>query len=112
AEGMRKGPNINMKRATMMRRQPGRLIARGLLPFAFCLLPSACVHAAEIELRSECNASGLVRLGDVAEIHATDAAEIKRLQEMELFPAPAVGNKSFVRAREIQDLLALRGMNL
>jgi flagella basal body P-ring formation protein FlgA len=96
------------KLARVLSRQIWRL-ASGLLPFAFCLLPS---YAAEIQLRSECNASGLVRLGDVAEIHSPEAGEVKELKEIELFPAPAVGGKSYVRAREIQDLLALRGINL
>ncbi|HVX15069.1 MAG TPA: flagellar basal body P-ring formation chaperone FlgA [Pirellulales bacterium] len=68
--------------------------------------------AAEIQLRSECQASGLVRLGDVAEIHTDVSSELASLKEIELFPAPAVGGKSFVRAREVQDLLALRGVNL
>jgi flagella basal body P-ring formation protein FlgA len=83
---------------------------------AFCLLPSAfCLcsaSAAEIEMRAECQANGLVRLGDVAEIHSHDAAELAQLKAIELFPAPAVGGKSFVRAREVQDLLALRGVKL
>lgn len=84
----------------------------------FCLLPSAFylvgapTDAAEIHLKSECNATGLVRLGDIAEIHSNDAAEISRLKETELFPAPPIGGKSFVRAREVQDLLALRGVSL
>lgn len=69
-------------------------------------------QAAEIQLKSECNASGLVRLGDVAEIHSHDPAEVRELKDIELFPAPPPGGKSLVRAREVQDLLALRGMNL
>lgn len=84
---------------------------------AFILYPSSFILsdilAAELQLRSECDcSSGLVRLADVAEIHASDPAEAKSLGEIELFPAPAAGNKAFVRAREIQDLLALRGINL
>jgi flagella basal body P-ring formation protein FlgA len=69
-------------------------------------------HAAEIQVRGECNVSGLVKLGDVAEIHATDSEEAAKLKEIELFPAPPTGGKSFVRTREVQDLLALRGLNL
>jgi flagella basal body P-ring formation protein FlgA len=53
----------------------------------------------------------LVRLGDVAEIHTNDPAEAARLKAVELFPAPPVGGKSFIRAREVQDLLALRGVD-
>jgi flagella basal body P-ring formation protein FlgA len=97
------------------RRVAGFRILRSVISLGgtFCLLPSAfCLYAAEIHLRGECNASGLVRLGDVAEIHANDAGEATHLKEIELFPAPPVGGKSFVRAREVQDLLALRGVNL
>lgn len=83
----------------------------------YCVVVWLCgalvCNAAEIHLRGECQcASGLVRLGDVAEIHAADATESARLAEIELCAAPAAGSKSFIRAREIQDLLALRGLNL
>lgn len=92
---------------------PRRFVGQCLL---FCLLPSSfCLYsasAAEIEMRAECQASGLVRLGDVAQIHTHDAAELERLKAIELFPAPATGGKTFVRAREVLDLLALRGLKL
>ncbi|HWB07705.1 MAG TPA: flagellar basal body P-ring formation chaperone FlgA [Pirellulales bacterium] len=92
------------------RMRPG--FARVVVFLAILLLGSAHSGAAEIQVRSECDASGLVRLGDVAEIHATDPGEAAKLKEIELFPAPSVGGKSFVRTRELQDLLALRGINL
>lgn len=77
------------------------------------LCSTLILNAAEIHLRSECHCTkGLVRLGDVAEIRAADAGEAAKLGEIELCAAPASGSKSFVRAREIQDLLALRGLNL
>ena len=82
-----------------------------LLLSAFCLGNALC-YAADIQLKSECQAGGLVRLGDVAEIHAADGQEQERLEAIELFPAPAVGGKAFVRAREVQDILALRGLDL
>jgi flagella basal body P-ring formation protein FlgA len=69
--------------------------------------------AAELRLREECRCTqSLVRLGDIAEIHAADAEQAHQLEAIELFPAPAVGRRRFVRAREVQDLLALRGLNL
>ena len=69
--------------------------------------------AAELRLREECRCTqSLVRLGDIAEIHAADAEQARQLEAIELFPAPAVGRRRFVRAREVQDLLALRGLNL
>jgi len=89
-----------------------RSLVRSVVFVSLFALRGASVPAAEIQIRGECNASGLVRLGDVAEIHANDPAEAAKLKEMELFPAPPTGGKSFVRTRELQDLLALRGVNL
>lgn len=90
-----------------------RLLLSFLLSSFLCYLSSASlVDAAEICIKTECQASGLVRLGDVAEIHAAAAQERERLAAIELFPAPAVGGKAFVRAREVQDMLALRGLDL
>jgi flagella basal body P-ring formation protein FlgA len=75
-------------------------------------LPSAVGLAAELQLRTECRVRGpVVTLGDVAEIFSKDAAERARLAAIELFPAPA-GGQRFVRLREIQDLLLMRGVNL
>lgn len=70
-------------------------------------------EAAELQLRHECRAAqALVRLGDVAEIHAADPDEAAKLRGIELFPAPASGQPRHLRARELQDLLALRGLDL
>ncbi len=69
-------------------------------------------RAAELQLRAECRVRGpVVTLGDVADIFSQDAAERTRLAAIELFPAPA-GGQRFVRLREIQDLLLMRGVNL
>ena len=69
--------------------------------------------AAELQLRHECRCSqSLVRLGDVAEIHAADPEQAAKLRRIELFPAPAQGQPRHLRARELQDLLALRGLDL
>src|SRR5690348_10455719 len=103
----------NMQRKTTVARAFILHPSSFILSLAFILHPSSFTLAAELQLRGECDCStGLVRLADVAEIHASDPAEAKSLGEIELFPAPAAGNKAFVRAREIQDLLALRGINL
>jgi flagella basal body P-ring formation protein FlgA len=70
-------------------------------------------YAAEIKLRGDCHPSGaLVRLGDVADIHSNDEKQGQSLAAVELFPAPVVGQSRFVRVREIQDALILRGVNL
>ena len=75
-------------------------------------LPASAGRAAELQLRTECRVRGpVVTLGDVAEIFSKDAAEQARLAAIELFPSPA-GGQRFVRLREIQDLLLMRGVNL
>jgi flagella basal body P-ring formation protein FlgA len=75
-------------------------------------LPARPGRAAELQLRAECRVRGpVVTLGDVAEIFSRDAAERARLAAIELFPAPA-GGQRFLRLREIQDLLLMRGVNL
>ena len=69
--------------------------------------------AAEFRLRAECRSSGaLVTLGDVAEIYATDRRQADSLAAIELFPAPVAPRQRFVRLREIEDLLLLRGVKL
>jgi len=69
--------------------------------------------AAEIHLRSDCRADGvLVLLADVADIYSTNPEEIKALGRIDLMPAPVEGQKRYLRLGEIQDLLVLRGLNL
>ena len=90
----------------------GRLFLALAAGFAALAISRAAI-AAEIKLRHECRCSqSLVRLGDVAEIHAADDSEAAKLEEIELFPAPPQGQPRQLRARELQDLLALRGLNL
>jgi flagella basal body P-ring formation protein FlgA len=78
-----------------------------------CAAISQCARAAEIHLRVAGKCEGaLVCLGDVAEIFSDNADQTRMLTATELFPAPAAGNKRYAKAREIQDLLASRGVNL
>ena len=83
----------------------------------YALLALAMVTAraegAEIRLRKECLPTGnLVLLGDVADVFASDAETVRNLKAIELLPVPAPGMRRFLRAREIQDLLYARGVNL
>jgi flagella basal body P-ring formation protein FlgA len=72
----------------------------------------APVRAAELRLKTECRPAGsLVLLGDVAEIHAASDEQAQALAAIELFPAPPPGRRRFLHARELQDLLDLRGLN-
>jgi flagella basal body P-ring formation protein FlgA len=82
-----------------------------------CGLLLSCAFAtawsAEIRLRSQCDCDGpVVKLGDVAEVISADRGQIDTLSAIELFPAPAGSKQVFVRPREIQDALILRGVNL
>ncbi len=72
-------------------------------------LPSS---AAELRLADRCEVgAAVVTLGDVAEVFTVDPREAAMLEAVELFPAPASGQMRYVRQREIEDLLLLRGMN-
>ena len=74
---------------------------------------SAPAWTAEIQLRSECRARGpVVTLSDLADLSAADPQAAASLGAVELFPSPTAGRQRFVRVREIQDLLLLRGVNL
>jgi flagella basal body P-ring formation protein FlgA len=80
---------------------------------AVVLVNAIPAHAAELRLRQQCAMQGsLVTLGDVAEIFTTDAKQADSLKRIELFPTPASDQPRVLRVRELQDLLAMRGMNL
>jgi flagella basal body P-ring formation protein FlgA len=86
--------------------------------FRTILFTAACLavgglQAAELHLRREASPAGaLVSLGDVAEILTNDAAEAEQLAKVELFPAPPSGSSRLVRAVEVRDTLAQRGIDL
>ncbi|MGE0606232.1 MAG: flagellar basal body P-ring formation chaperone FlgA [Pirellulales bacterium] len=69
--------------------------------------------AAEIKLQAHAQPQGaVVRLGDVAEVLTNDCEEAVKLASLELFATPASCAKRFVRLREIQDALSVRGISL
>ncbi len=68
--------------------------------------------AAEITLRSELRTEGgLVLLGDIAEVTSGNPDEAKQLATLDIMAAPAAGQRRYLRARELQDLLTERGVN-
>ena len=80
---------------------------------ALITIVSAASRAAELHLRRDCRCDGaLVTVGDVADVYSNDDAEAAQLAAIELFPAPAKGQSRLVRPREIQDVLAQRGVDL
>ncbi len=103
-------------RSPSARRRPCRaadvaLAAAAVLASAFALSP--ITTAAEIQIRKQCRCEGgIVTLGDVAQIDALTPREADLLAAVELAPAPPPGQPRFLRAREIQDLLLLGGINL
>jgi flagella basal body P-ring formation protein FlgA len=81
--------------------------------FAIVALGALPLAAAEIRLRSECRPQGaVILLGEVADIFAGNEQESTKLASVELTPAPAPGNKMYLRVREIQDQLEMRGLNM
>lgn len=69
--------------------------------------------AIDVKLRERAAPHGsVVRLSDVAEIGAADKQQARQLGSLPLMPAPAPGTKQFLRAREIQDMLAAQGVDV
>jgi flagella basal body P-ring formation protein FlgA len=89
-------------------------IFRAVLMLAMWMPPGIlCCDAAEFHLRSQCRTEGgLLLLGEVCEIHSRSSDEVKQLSDIDLLPAPPIGEKRVLRLRELQDLLTLRGVNL
>jgi flagella basal body P-ring formation protein FlgA len=74
---------------------------------------STSLNAAEFRLREEVRATkNLLLLGDVADVYAADPQEAGKLAALELTPAPAVGSRTRLQLRDVQDLLAFRGIDL
>ncbi|NUQ63601.1 MAG: flagellar basal body P-ring formation protein FlgA [Pirellulales bacterium] len=91
----------------------GRLAAVAFFAVALLSAGETLGIAADVQIRRECRPSGrVVTLGDVAEVRASDPQQAAALARVELLPAPPVGQPRFLRVREIQDLLLLRGINL
>jgi len=93
----------------MISRSKPLLSAIGIL----VLIHGASLRAAELRLKSQCRAAcAVVTLGDVAEIFTADDQAAASLAAIELFPSPPPLRQRFIRLRELQDLLILRGVNL
>jgi flagella basal body P-ring formation protein FlgA len=92
------------------------MLFRGVVALQIAIgvfVAAAVAGAAEIQLRAECRSDGgLILLGDLADLYSQDAAEIKKLSAIDIVPAPPGGERRYLRTREIQDILAARGVNL
>lgn len=82
--------------------------------FALGLLAVPAIgFAAEIRFADKAQASrGIVRLGDIAEVVASDANEARLLEGIALVAAPSPGETRQLRRQEAQQLLTLSGINL
>lgn len=81
--------------------------------FAAALCVVADADAAEVRLKPQARTkTGIVMLGDVADVFAAEAWQTEQLRAIELGPAPATGGKRFIKSREVQDALFMRGINL
>ena len=70
-------------------------------------------NGVEIALREQAALGGaVVLLGDVAEVTGEDQQVAADLAAMPLMPTPATGTSQFLRAAEIRDLLAARGVDV
>lgn len=64
-------------------------------------------------MKARAEAGGpVVRLADVADVLASSPGDVQSIGSMELFPAPPPGRTRNLAAREVQDVLLLRGVNL
>jgi flagella basal body P-ring formation protein FlgA len=77
------------------------------------VLCGAAAKSAVIQLRGDARVAGpLIRLGDVADIFDANGTNVKHLAAIELAVAPGDGGEKTLKSREIQDLLAARGVDL
>jgi flagella basal body P-ring formation protein FlgA len=76
------------------------------------LVWAAPAWAAEIRLRSEAEPAGpVVRLGDIADVFAADPEKAALLKSVELFPAGSGRAPRTLYARDVQEMLLLRGFH-
>ncbi len=76
-------------------------------------LITTAAAAAEITLRNEARVQkNIVLLGDIADIQSADTRQTRSLAAIELMPAPAPRGRLIIRLVELQDRLAMQGVNL
>jgi flagella basal body P-ring formation protein FlgA len=86
---------------------------RHLLPVVIMLWLGSQASAVEIMLRAQATlGSPVVRLGDVADVSGDTDIRLNNLITTPLIPAPAPDTVRFLRATQVRDLLALRGISL
>jgi flagella basal body P-ring formation protein FlgA len=81
-----------------------------IIVFSGAPLVSAAVNV-ELRERVAPHAS-VVRLADVADVTAADRQVARKLAATPLMPLPASGTERFLTVREIQDMLAVQGVDI
>ena len=77
------------------------------------ILSGMTADAGEIRLRAQVECAGpVVRLGDVAEVHAADVLTQHRLAAIALFPRPDLGRTRLLKRQELRELLTLSAVSL
>lgn len=67
----------------------------------------------EVRLHAQAElADPVVRLGDLAEVFPSASPSATRLADLELFPAPAPGQRRYVSVMELEELLMRRGVSV
>lgn len=88
-------------------------IHRCWLLITITIVTATCSHAAVIDVKSSVTMQGgLIRLGDVAEIHDADPQLQRQLQAVSLGPAPGPGRKVRLTQQSIRERLLAHGVNL
>ena len=86
---------------------------RTTLNFFVILLAGWSADATELNLKPQVTSGGgLVLLSDVATVTCEDEELRSRLEQVELFPAPAAGRSRTMRIRELYELLTLQGFDV
>src|SRR5215471_13333444 len=84
----------------------------GVMSTMLVVIAVAPTIGAEVRLRSAAGCStAVVRVADVAEVFAQDARIGTSLADITLCPAPAPGGKRVLSQAEVQELLALSGVD-
>lgn len=83
-----------------------------LILFLAMLAGTLSANSAEIQFKPAAELNGsLVLLGDIADIRATEPAEVEILKRIELFPSPGSGQSRMVSATYVRQLLQLHGVD-
>ncbi|MGY8770179.1 MAG: flagellar basal body P-ring formation chaperone FlgA [Pirellulales bacterium] len=73
---------------------------------------SATVNATEIVLRQQATIShSIVRLGDIADLNSPSLRWTEEMKQVDLLPAPAHGEGSYLTVNEVRSMLSARGVD-